>query len=233
MSRQSLVWKDIYDHVSEILKPEGASPGKAFIMRLGNQALYEISSRIEGVVKSWDNSATGDLTLTGYTCPLPPDCLRPFRIEYDGSANSVRRAQPGDGFTDGWRDATGDPSRWDIEGHNIVLDSTPSNTTGKLVLRGMGTIPEFSEESGAENPLDYLMLPSQLAVADYILSECPVSFAVPSGDTDAAIRAAQAETQRRVDVRDRHRAKWASELDKICEDLAARTREQFRYDNGE
>lgn len=232
MSRQSRTLVDIMTYVNEFISKEGARPTPEFVRILADQAVSEIADLAGASRTSWDNTAvTGALTLTGYTCPIPGECLLISSVEYDGSTNPLERVSVDqlDQEELGWRTATGDPSRWAVDGSNIVLNSTPSNAAGKLTARGYGLTAAFSDTPGATNPLDSLIYPAQLAVAKYVVAYYPVIPAQPRTETDIAIMAAQQETKRRMQVRADHMAMWEKERERAVDSMKARMYEEFSY----
>jgi hypothetical protein len=231
---QALTFDDIVIYVTEQITKEGASPSPAYVRMMANQALAEISEASGGIVTAWDNSASGSLVLTASTAPLPVDCLLPLRVEYGGSDNKLDRATTGelDKDTPGWRDTTGDPSKWAIEGANLVLDSAPSSATGKLVMRGWGMLPAFLDPVDGvvqPNPLVSLPYPRQLAPAYFVVANYPVTPAKPATNTQEGFLAANQETQRRITVRAEHRALWERERGLCVDAVRARTEQQLSY----
>lgn len=226
-------WQTIAEYLTEFDKREGAEPVRSLYLTLGNQALAIISRK--GVYrKTWDNSSGGELTLTSATCPLPIDLLERLAVEYDGSDEplefaTVEQLDHPDSGEPGWRTTTGDPDKYTIEGQNLVLNSIPSNATGKLVLRGTATLPEFSDTAGATNPLIYLPYEFQLLPAQYIISELPVTPAQLPNDTQAGAMWASQETQRRVATRTDARAKWEKGLEDLVGVRNRQSRQRYRF----
>ena len=209
-------WADIAAYVNEVASKEGPKPNAAFLRLLANQALRLISRRALVYEKVWTNAGgTGALTLTGGSAALPEDCYAVNRVEWDGSDNELPyRSIPWlDRNEPGWRSATGDPSYHSRTGRYLLLDSVPSSAAGKLVVRGRGPLPDFSEDSEAENPLASLPSDHQLLPAQYVLKELPID---PTNPVSA---------QRRADAE----REWAEGLAALVAAVATREDEPFRF----
>jgi hypothetical protein len=231
MSRQSRTLNSILTYVNEFIDKEGAKPSPEFVRLLADQALAEIAEGSGAKRSTWTNATGGELTLTGNTVAMPSDCLLVTSIEFDGSDNPLERTTVGelDRDTPGWREETGDPDKWAIEGRNIVFNASASNAEGKVVARGYGMLAAFSDTTGAENPLDTLPYPRQLSIAKYVVAHYPVAPDKPRTDSEWAVIAARDETRRREKVRDEHKAMWAAELAACVDWVKARSFEEFSY----
>ena len=192
--------QDTLGYVAEYLKAEGAEPNRAHQVMLGNQALRTISSLTDIYRKSWSNAALGGLTLTNNAIPIPTDCIKIERVEFDGEDSPLewREAAQFDAERPGWRVDTGDPVQYTSTGTEILLSSIPSGATGKVVARGVAYLPDFSDTAGATNPLAYLPSEYQLLPAYYILSMLPVQTVNRSKD----------EMQLSMERRNTHAAMW-------------------------
>jgi hypothetical protein len=186
----SLTDQDIYGFVEEVLKLEGADTNPKLARALFRQCVAEVYRDTEAHYGAWDNDTGGDLTVTGNSCPLPSNCFRPTRVEWDGS-DSPLEIVDSIGVLDleepGWRDETGTPSRCAITGDAILFNCQPSGTlTGLLVVRGWGAPDEGTVVS---------LLPDdmQLVPAIYILSKWPVK--VSSDDSKYRYERYSAEWQ--------------------------------------
>lgn len=209
-----LAWADIATFVEDVLRDEGTEPNRRLIVRLGRQALGIISDRIGPVLTSWSNGVGGALTLAGNSAPLPTDCLRVDRVEWDGSDNPLTRMSVAqlDYEQPGWREDTGEPGSYTIEGGALLLDTTPTESvTGKLVVRGAGSLPMFSDEATDPNPLAYLTQPHQLAPAHFILG----SLRADPKQADQMARKAE------------HWGHWERELAALGAAIGRREREPF------
>ncbi len=208
-------WAEIAGYVNEVAGKEGAKPNASFLRLLANQALRVISRRALVYEKVWTNGAGGALTLSGAAAALPEDCYAVNRVEWDGSDNELPyRSIPWlDRNESGWRTATGEPSYHTRTGRYLLLDSIPATAVGKLVVRGRGPLPDFSEEAEAENPLAWLPTDHQLLPAYYVLKELPVDPGKP------------AATQRRAEAETR----WAEGLAALVAAVATREDQAFRF----
>jgi hypothetical protein len=211
-----LTWSDIAKYVASVITAEGAEPSYDFIRTLGNQSLGVISEHIGPITTYWDNSAT-DLTITDNYATLPIDCISVDSVEWDGDDNPITRTTEAqlDFEEPGWRSETGDPDKYAIAGNILLLNCAPSNATGKLVVRGKRSLPDFSDTAGATNPLTYLPSSLQLIPAYYIIAMHPVVPVAPTDDSVEAITYARQQTQRRYETRDRYEAMWQRGLDQL------------------
>ncbi len=157
----------------------------------------------------------GALTLEGAAVALPDDCYAVERVSWDGEENELPyrplpwldRNQPG------WRTATGQPSAHTRIGRYLFLDAIPQgDVVGKLVVRGRGPLPDFSEAVEAENPLAWLPSDCQLLPAEYVLKELPVDPTNPVA------------VQRRAEAARR----WTEGLAGLVAAVATREDESFR-----
>lgn len=165
--------------VGDILRQEDATPTQGLVMRLLDQCLGEIFRETKAFDTSWTNPASpgsGDLNLDGTNATdLPIDCQIIESVEWDGSDNPLDRKSLAelDYLDPGWRDNTGEtPGRYAVTGRRLFLDITPSDATGKLVIRGYGVPPR-------NVALTYFPADIQLAPATYILMEWPWDPAIP------------------------------------------------------
>jgi len=167
---------DILGFVETALKAEGAEGDPGHARLLLRQCIAEAYRDTEGYDASWDNSASGALTLSGNACDLPHDCLRVTRVEWDGSDNplDIVSEEYLDYKVPGWRGETGDPGRCVVTGRRIILESSPTGaTTGKLVVRGYGCPDEG-------DVLALLPDDVQLSLAKYVLAHWPVNAERPA-----------------------------------------------------
>lgn len=209
-------WKDIIDFVTEVQGKESAKPNPSFFKILARHALGQIALKAKPVVGTWTN--TGDpapITLTGNTCPLPIDCLKVEHVEWDGAQLSRKSTDDLNLMFPSWRTETGEtPAYYCQEGTNIVLDLAPSGTTtGMLVIRGVQTLPVFSDTPTDPNPLAHIPDGHQFAPAYYILANLPVR-------ADDPISAARKQE---------YTALWQSELQSIIDDVRTRKLEEWTY----
>jgi len=208
-----VTWADIAEYVTDELKHEKSRPNRAHYLRLGNEAIQAISELGFVYETAWDND-NGDLTLSSATATLPIECIEVTAVEWDGDDHPLpfKTVAWLDDNESGWRTATGEPSYYTIEGHQLVLDSIPSGTTtGKLVVRGKGSLTDFVD--GGTNPLAYLPANIQLAPAHYILANLPVDN----------------EDQTSVARQQKHERKWDRYEARMKAVIDGRKHEPFRY----
>ena len=209
-------WIDLAAYINEIASKEGAKPNAPFLRLLANQALRIVSRRALVYEMVWDNSVGGALTLNDAAVALPDDCYAINRVEWGGDDGELPyRSIPWlDQHEPGWRTAAGEPSYHTRTGRYLLLDAIPSgNVTGKLVIRGRGPLPNFSDAPGAENPLEWLPSDYQLLPAEYVLKELPVD---PANPVSLARRA---DADRR----------WQEGLTGLVAAVATREDEAFRF----
>jgi hypothetical protein len=213
--------EDVLRLVSAFYKREGAKEDRALYLTLFNRAIDEISSNLpEGVDTDWSNDSTdstyGRLELSGQTVTFPSD-LRDFyrdSVLWDGDVLAATSIDELDQTNTDWRDSDGTPSAYARTIAGIVLDVEPSGSTdGMLKIYGRGTLPHY-EEGEDTNPLAYLVLHHQLAVADYIIANLPIEY---ENRTDGVIKAMQ-------DARANAYHRWMKTLPFIVHELKARAR---------
>jgi len=210
-----LTWDDVFEYVSNAIQRESARPSKNVCRIIANVGLGKISSAIEWD-NSWSNGVGGGLTLTGYTAPLPIDCLRVDGVEWDGSHNPLGRKTEGqlDYELPGWRDRAGEPAYHVVTAKNVLLSSTPAApTTGKLVVRGVGLMPDFPEIGADPNPLIWLPAHLQIAPAYFVLAELEY-------DPDSPLEAAR---------HDKYDKRWNAAFPEIVDVLRARRYEKHTF----
>ncbi len=168
-------WQDIADFVEVVMSREGWSPPVSFYKTLGNQCLHIISVDTKLYKTSWINTAGGPITLVGNTVEWPSDMLAVDSVWYNGAELSPKQEGEMDYEDTGWRTATGtEPTYYIKSGVDIKLDISPTGSTGLLTVYGRGLLPDFSDSVGAQNPLEYIPQPNQLAPAYYILANIPI-----------------------------------------------------------
>jgi len=220
-------WANIAQFVSEVHKKEGGSPNPSFYRTLGNKALDIISQRMGGLADyEWTNAADGALTISGNSASLPENCLRVDSVEWDGIQLERRTAAELDVEMEGWRDDTGDtPSFFVTTGRSIVFDVAPQGSVvGKLVMHGTASLPSFSDEEDAVNPLSYLPAVLQLAPAYYILSRLPATKNVIR-EGNQIIGIDDSEIQRKIE----YTTLWQEELETVSSVANTRQHERFSY----
>lgn len=226
----ALGWEDVLGYVQEVAPRDGARANASFYRTLGNQALRLISERTRMIYRFWDNSAAGDLALSGNGVLLPGDCMAVSSVEWSGDSLDRTSYAGLDRDSLGWRESVGDPSRFVVDGTSLVFDSAPQGvTTGKLVVRGFGFLPDFPEEDGAPNPLARLPKRFQIIPAYYIVANLPVVIAQPAGQTQEGFQYAQMLTKRRYEVKAEHMELWERELRLLADEIGGRSREAFVY----
>ena len=224
-------WRHISIYCGEFDTREGAEPNHELYRILGDQALAELAERLDLRETTWTSTAEGGLTLTSGVCPLPIDLVKLKRVEWDGSDNPLDRTTIEwlDEHEPGWREQSGDPDKYAVEGNSIRVNSTSTDTSGKLVVRGTTYLPEFSDVDGT-NPLTYLPWGHQLLpVAEYIVGHLPVMPAKPPFETEAAAMWALQETKRREQVRADALAKWELVVGQLASVRHRVEMEEFRY----
>jgi len=172
----TLTWADLANFITEAHSKEGARPNPDLYLTLANEALGIISRQTEIMDgASWSNAQGGELSLSGASCLLPGDVLRITRVEWDGGKLDRMSEEELDAHCPGWRTATGIPTAFCVKGARLIVDCTPSGSVqGKLVIRGVGTLPPLSDDPAAENPLVSFPEDLQRAPAFYVLRELPV-----------------------------------------------------------
>jgi len=226
-----LTLKDLLQFIQAIDVRLGAKPEVNLYRQLLDEAVGVISERLGQFETSWDNDTGGELTLTSATCTLPIDCILPESIEWDGDDNRLTKTTTDwlDYNRQGWRSATGDPTHWACNGRQILLSSIPSGTTtGKLVVRGRGTLPEFAAD-GSTNPLTYLPRRFERCPAYYVLAELPVVHVEAIGDSSEAVRWAGEQTRKRYEIRAEYRKKWEAELEALLGQIHRNRGIRFGY----
>ncbi len=168
---------------------------------LFRQCVAQICRDTEFFDTSWDNSATGALSLVGNSCVLPSDCLIPTRVEWGDPSNPLYIFTTSGRGAFGWyadeegadEDYPADwelyfpyvqnsPSKCIITGRRLILDTTPLGvTTGMLTIRGFGRPTTDLSSMVPSNGYVYdnlilSILPDdiQLKVADFILANWPI-----------------------------------------------------------
>jgi len=166
-----LTWTDIAAYVGETVSKETARPSPQHVMNLGNHALAQISRIAGELYREWTNDVLGDLSILGRVCQLSTDLIRVESVFWDTVALDYRTTEWLDNQAAGWRTQEGTPGYYTIKGGSLLFDALPSgSSTGLLVVRGYGSIPNFG---GIANPLAYLPLADQILPAYYILSMLP------------------------------------------------------------
>jgi hypothetical protein len=207
-------WSDLESFGNTILLFETETPDLTLLKTLANEGLNVISDAVKNVYRSWSNAQGGGLTIVTNTVQLPTDMSKLSTVYWDGKEIHPSSEAGEDNAADDWRTRTGDPSAFVRTGRSIILDSVPQGTvTGKLVMWGYGTLPQFSATQGAENPL--LSFPSthQLAPVYYALANYPA-------DPQSGLSSA-----RKAD----YIAKWERSLAACVEAMNTLKREPFSY----
>jgi len=168
-------WKDLAAFIQDIDSLAGARPNQATYKLLANQALAIIADESDAFKSEWTNTPSGGLTYNG-SIPIPPDCIAPIDLYYDGVQLIRKHVKWLDNEIGAfWRQSIGIPTYWAVEGQRIVIDAKPTvDVTGKFLLIGNATLPEFSDDPNAPNPLEQLPRAFQILPAYYVLSALPV-----------------------------------------------------------
>jgi hypothetical protein len=167
-------WTDLETFANTILLFETETPDLTLLKTLANEGLNVISDAVKNVYRSWSNAQGGGLTIVTNTVQLPTDMSKLTAVYWDG--NEIYSADEAglDNASDDWRTRTGDPAAFVRTGRSILLDSIPQGTvTGKLVIWGYGTLPQFDATQGAENPLLSFPATQQMAPLYYALANYP------------------------------------------------------------
>jgi len=141
--------------VADIHTREGATQNTRLYRTLITQFLARVYRASRGYPVVYTNGVGGDLTITGLAVPLPNGCEVVERVEWDGSDNplDLKSIEWLDVNYVGWRDETGDPSFYAVEGKTLYLNSQPQGAvTGKLVVRAR-EMPETDDIGIAYLPL--------------------------------------------------------------------------------
>ena len=158
----------------------------------------------------------GALTLTGASCLLPEDCYGLDRVEWEDRDRELpfRSVKWLDTYQPGWREDRGEPSYHTRTGRYLLLNSTPLEAaTGKLIVRGWGALPDFSDDPLDENPLQWFQSDYQLLPAYYVLAELPA-------DPQNALQSLRAQ---------KYAAYWKSGVAELTAAVAARAAERYGY----
>lgn len=227
-------WTDIFDFVKEHYSQLGGSPNGKLFRMLGNQALRLISEATQCYRTHWDNVAvTGALTISTNSVTLPIDCISVERVEWDGADNPLGRMSESDLDVrhNGWRENTGNPTHYTVlDAHTLMLNSAPSGSVaGKLVVRGVAYLPDFSDVALAQNPLEFIPAGAQLAVAYYILANLPFVPAQPIADSQQAFMQAQNETARRQQMQAGFAQQFDTAMARTQASTNRKTRRSFSY----
>jgi hypothetical protein len=207
-------WADLAEFIQDIHQRSGGVPNASTYKTLGNQALMLISDEAQCYKQVWTNAVDGGLTITGNSIAIPADCLSPESLEWDGLLMRRTTRDELDEDDMGWRTCNGVPSHWHVDTPNIVMDRIPEGVvTGKLTLRGTGTLPEFSDDPDDDNPLAYLPARFQIAPAYYVLAELPADL---DNKSDAMRKQEYTE-------------KWERERALLVAGLRKRNSERFEY----
>lgn len=172
-----LTWElNLRPFIQEVDVRSGGVPNLSHYLELYHQVLRELFRETQAWHTSWSNASGGAVTLSGNSAALPYNLLELTRVEWDGTDEPLAYASKEwlDLNDAGWRDATGEPVYYTLEGNSLVLDSTPSNATGKLVIRGFGC-PDY-EDALTYFPIDCQLLPAHGVLAELAYDpEKPVS----------------------------------------------------------
>ena len=209
-------WTEIAGYVNEVAGKEGAKPNASFLRLLANQALRVISRRALVYEKVWTNdggrgvdSERGGGRPAGGLLRGGPGGMGRKRQRTPLSVHPVARSERV-GMADGDGGAELSHAR---RGDTSCSIAFRPRRRGKLVVRGRGPLPDFSEEAEAENPLAWLPTDHQLLPAYYVLKELPVDPSKPMA------------IQRRQDAETR----WAEGLAELVAAVATREDQAFRF----
>ena len=211
-------WTDnLYPFLRDLIEQEGAKPNVSTLRLLANQGLRIISRRTGLYEQAWSNATPGGaLTLVGASCLLPEDCYRVDRVEWGNSDTELpyRSTRWLDTYQPGWREDHGEPSYHTRTGRYLLLSSIPvASPSGKLIVRGAGALPDFSDDPLEENPLQWFQSDYQLLPAYYVLAELPADPQNPK----QALRS------------QKYAAYWQAGLAELTAAVAARATERFEY----
>src|SRR3972149_4647403 len=235
MANTQRTWTDISNYVEDIMAKEGAKPQKRIIRALANEALGIISEQSRIYKNSWSNASGGALTLSANSATLPNDLILFESLEWDGDDNTLDKTSESwlDNNQQGWRSDTGEPNKYALTGTQVILNTAPTGTTtGKLVIRGIGQLPEFPdppEKSGATNPLTNLPWQHQLLPAFYVIANLPVVPFTPMNASQEAVIFASQETKRRYETREIYGKKFQDGLDALIGTTRRRKFSEFKY----
>ncbi len=202
---------DIVNFVSAIYAQEGGQDNLVLYLSLANQALAEISEKLDYCFKTW-SQALLTLTLTGNTCPLPIDLISPIYVYWDKDPLTLKTRGELDAEDTEWETATGDPSSYMCDGSNIILDTIP--TGALLSIYGTAYLTEFTGDQDLSESLVYLPDGYQLMPAFYILKELPFD---PEHASEVLRQAKYAQL-------------WKEKFDGVASVTARRRNRGFRYD---
>lgn len=196
--------------VNAIKRKEGALPPPSVYMVLLDECLADIFRETKAFDTNWTNATDGDLDLdSSNVTNLPIACLSVRRVEWDGSDNPLERQslEEMDYQNPGWRDQMGTtPTAFIPTGRRLFLNITPSDATGKLVVRGPGVPPR-------NDALAYLPIDVQLAPAKYILKQLP-------WDPEKPLEVARYQ---------QYTAEWVVERGRVLAALRDRSLEEFEF----
>jgi hypothetical protein len=227
-----LTWSDICEFVNEFSRREGATPNEAFYRIVANQALAEMSEagEVENNTVWTDTASTGGLTIVGNTIDLLSDIINVRQVKWNGVEIDFVQIEVLDAEQSTWRSATGTPTRWTRRGRQIILNTNPgAANTGLLAVYGTGSLPEFSKEPNAANPLARIPRAHQLLPAYHIVANLPMAPAAPANDSIMAQTDARNETARRASVREDYQARYKAGLAAFADSIARRTQEPYTF----
>jgi hypothetical protein len=175
MTVTDLTYVEVFDLVDAIFGLEtDTSIFTVLIRQLANEALTKF-----GIVpRVWTNEISGGLTLTGAATPIPHDLVLIDSAWWDQGTASEYELEYIDqkdlnSKNPSWKTDSGEPGQYTKDGYNIILDTIPSDAVGKLAIRGMGIVGEFSDEEAAVDPLASMVRRVQMTAAYYVLAELP------------------------------------------------------------
>jgi hypothetical protein len=178
-------WADIVDTVNEVYSREGGRPNASHWLRLGNQAVRELSRRAGMVTpvlyQGWDSAGVDQwgrsnyLTLTNGMVMRPRQTVRINAVMWNKIPLTKVDRDYLDAHRPQWRTAgaTQAPNSWTLEGVFIRFEAPLASASG-LSMEATTYLPDFSYgETAGSSPLAFLPLEYQLAPADYILYMLP------------------------------------------------------------
>ena len=206
---------------------EGGSPDPKLYLAILNALLDDVSSRVGGLDSWWSNDVSdkthGRLLLTGTDnrVTFPSDVIDAYRsgVLWEGYPLSVATSIDAMNATrPGWRTAIAGPTTYAKWAGGILLDAIITDTTGKLVVQGLGTLPHFEEEETV-NPLTLLVRHDQSAFVDGIVGRLPLEWRTPQGTGDKSEERIKVERAMRQEAG----ARWEKRVPHIAHGLKVRS----------
>ena len=212
---------DIFKVVEAFHTGEGADTNRALYVTKFNEGLDQISMRCPGFDTYWNNDADdttyGRLSQSGQYVTFPSDVkdIYPRGVLWDEDELVESTIREFSEDNEDWRGEVAIPSAYARTARGIVLDREPASGTddGTLVIWGLGVLPHYAENETV-NPLTYLVLHHQLALAQYVIGNLPMEYRDKGEEAIVTMREARRDARRL----------WKEQLPYIVHGLKIRTK---------